>query len=205
MDDQENQHQQLPDNQNQNQPLGDTGLEALRREREARKKLESELKELRGKAQAGDILATELQEYKSKLEQQKQESNQTVEQLKTEIVNREKIIAQTKIETEFLKTAGEIQLNSKFQNLLLNAHRHEFTVVDGVVKTADGKTVKEWLQNQRDQYPELFDAPRVSGSGAGISRNGNGSSKRAIISADNSRDFLANLDGIIDGSVVTEG
>lgn len=204
MDDQENQHQQLPDNQNQNQPLGDTGLEALRREREARKKLESELKELRGKAQAGDILATELQEYKSKLEQQKQESNQTVEQLKTEIVNREKIIAQTKIETEFLKTAGEIQLNSKFQNLLLNAHRHEFTVVDGVV-TADGKTVKEWLQNQRDQYPELFDAPRVSGSGAGISRNGNGSSKRAIISADNSRDFLANLDGIIDGSVVTEG
>lgn len=205
MDDQENQHQQLPDNQNQNQPLGDTGLEALRREREARKKLESELKELRGKAQAGDILATELQEYKSKLEQQKQESNQTVEQLKTEILNREKIIAQTKIETEFLKTAGEIQLNSKFQNLLLNAHKHEFTVVDGVVKTADGKTVKEWLQNQRDQYPELFDAPRVSGSGAGISRNGNGSSKRAIISADNSRDFLANLDGIIDGSVVTEG
>lgn len=204
MDDQENQHQQLPDNQNQNQPLGDTGLEALRREREARKKLESELKELRGKAQAGDILATELQEYKSKLEQQKQESNQTVEQLKTEIVNREKIIAQTKIETEFLKTAGEIQLNSKFQNLLLNAHRHEFTVVDGVVKTADGKTVKEWLQNQRDQYPELFDAPRVSGSGAGISR-GNGFSKRAVISADNSRDFLANLDGIIDGSVVTEG
>jgi hypothetical protein len=205
MDDQENQNQQLPDNQNQNQPLGDTGLEALRREREARKKLESELKELRGKAQAGDILAAELQEYKSKLEQQKQESSQTVEQLKTEIVNREKIIAQTKIETEFLKTAGDIQLNSKFQSLLLNAHKHEFTVVDGVVKTADGKTLQEWLQNQREQYPELFDAPRVSGSGAGISRNGNGFNKRAIISADNSRDFLANLDGIIDGSVVTEG
>lgn len=205
MDDQENQNQQLPDNQNQNQPLGDTGLEALRREREARKKLESELKELRGKAQAGDILATELQEYKSKLEQQKQESNQTVEQLKFEIAQREKIITSSKIESEFLKTAGEIQLNSKFQNLLLNAHRHEFTVVDGVVKTADGKTVKEWLENQREQYPELFDAPRVSGSGAGISRNGNGFSKRAVISADNSRDFLANLDGIIDGSVVTEG
>lgn len=201
MDEQENQNQQPTENQ----PLGDTGLEALRKEREARKELERQLRELKSKAEAGDILAGELQEYKSKLEQQKQESNQTVEQLKTEIVNREKIIAQTKIETEFLKTAGDIQLNSKFQSLLLNAHKHEFTVVDGVVKTADGKTIKEWLQNQREQYPELFDAPRISGSGAGISRSGNGSNKRAIISADNSRDFLANLDGIIDGSVVTEG
>lgn len=203
MDDQENQNQQPTENQNQ--PLGDTGLEALRKEREARKKLEAELKELRNKAQAGDILAGELQEYKSKLEQQSKESSQTVEQLKAEIANREKIITQTKIETEFLKTAGEIQLNSKFQGLLLNAHKHEFTVVEGVVKTAaDGKTVKDWLQNQRDQYPELFDAPRISGSGAGISRNGNGSDKRTVISADNSRDFLSNLDGIIDGSVVTE-
>ena len=183
--------------------LGETGLEALRKEREERKKLEQQLKELRGKAEAGDILAGEIQEYKTKLQTKEQEYAQNLEQLKGEIFQREKIITSSKIESEFLKTAGEIQLNSKFQGLLLNAHKHEFTVLDGVVKTADGKTVKEWLENQRSQYPELFDPPKTSGSGMGGSRS-NSSGARRVIDFSNSQQFLNNLDGIIDGSVSVE-
>ena len=183
--------------------LGENGLEALRKEREERKQLEIQLKELRGKAEAGDILAGEIQEYKAKLQTKEQEYTQNLEQLKGEISQREKIITQSKIESEFLKTASEIQLNSKFQGLLLNAHKHEFTVTDGVVKTADGKTVKEWLENQRSQYPELFDAPKTSGSGMGGSRS-NSSGARRVIDFSNSQQFLNNLDGIIDGSVSVE-
>jgi len=185
-------------------PLGDTGLEALRKEREERKKLEQQLKELRGKAEAGDILAGEIQEYKTKLQTKEQEYTQNLEQLKGEISQREKIITSSKIESEFLKIAGEIQLNSKFQSLLLNAHKHEFTVIDGVVKTADGKTVKEWLENQRSQYPELFDAPKTSGSGIGGSRSNSSGGRRTVIDSSNNQQFLNNLDGIIDGSVFVE-
>lgn len=190
---------------NTSSSLGDAGLEALRKEREERKKLEQQLRDLKGKAEAGDILAGELQEYKSKLEQQKQEYSQNIEQLKSEIAQREKIITSSKIESEFLKTAGEIQLNSKFQNLLLNAHRHEFTVTDGIVKTADGKTVKEWLESQRLQYPELFDAPKTSGSGIGGNRLSSSSgNRRTVINTSDSKQFLDNLDGIIAGTVTTE-
>lgn len=196
---------QQPQIQQPDQQLGDSGIEALRKEREQRKLLEQQLRELKSKVDSSEILVNELNEYKTRLQTKDQEYNQNIEQLKNEILNREKIISQNRIETEFLKTAGEIQLNSKFQNLLLNAHKHEFTVIDGVVKTADGKTVKEWLQSQRDQYPELFDAPKISGSGVGISRNsGNSSGRKSIISADDAKQFLANLDGIIDGSVLTE-
>ncbi len=184
--------------------LGENGLEALRKEREERKKLEQQLKELKGKAEAGDILAGEIQEYKTKLQTREQEYNQSIEQLKGEISQREKIITSSKIESEFLKTAGEIQLNSKFQNLLLNAHRHEFTVTDGVIKTADGKTVKEWLENQRSQYPELFDAPKTSGSGMSGSRSNSSGTRRIVINSSNNQEFLNNLDGIIDGSVSVE-
>ena len=184
--------------------LGENGLEALRKEREERKKLEIQLKELRGKAEAGDILAGEIQEYKAKLQTKEQEYNQSIEQLKGEISQREKIITQSKIESEFLKTAGEIQLNSKFQGLLLNAHKDQFTVADGVVKTADGKTVKEWLENQRSQYPELFDAPKTSGSGMGGSRSNSSGTRRTVINSSNNQEFLNNLDGIIDGSVSVE-
>lgn len=184
--------------------LGETGLEALRKEREERKKLEQQLKELRGKAEAGDILAGEIQEYKTKLQTKEQEYAQSLEQLKGEISQREKIITSSKIESEFLKTAGEIQLNSKFQGLLLNAHKHEFAVIDGAVKTADGKTVKEWLENQRSQYPELFDAPKTSGSGIGGSRSNSSGARRTVIDSSNNQQFLNNLDGIIDGSVSVE-
>lgn len=183
--------------------LGETGLEALRKEREERKKLEQQLKELKGKAEAGDVLAGEIQEYKAKLQAKEQEYTQNLEQLKGEISQREKIITQSKIESEFLKIAGEIQLNSKFQGLLLNAHKHEFTVLDGVVKTNDGKTVREWLENQRSQYPELFDAPKTSGSGMGGSRS-NSSGARRVIDSSNSQQFLNNLDAIIDGSVLVD-
>ena len=182
--------------------LGETGLEsALRKEREERKRLEQQLKDLKGKAEVGDILAGEVQEYKTKLQTQQQEYTQNLEQLKGEISQREKIITQSKIESEFLKTAGEIQLNSKFQGLLLNAHKHEFTVADGVVKTLDGKTVKEWLESQRSQYPELFDAPKTSGSGMGGSRSNYSGTRRTVINSSNHQEFLNNLDGIIDGSV----
>lgn len=183
--------------------LGETGLEALRKEREERKKLEQQLRELKGKAEAGDVLAGEIQEYKAKLQAKEQEYTQNLEQLKGEISQREKIITQSKIESEFLKIAGEIQLNSKFQGLLLNAHKHEFTVLDGVVKTNDGRTVREWLENQRSQYPELFDAPKTSGSGMGGSRS-NSSGARRVIDSSNSQQFLNNLDGIIDGSVLVD-
>ena len=77
--------------------LGENGLEALRKEREERKKLEIQLKELRGKAEAGDILAGEIQEYKAKLQTKEQEYTQNLEQLKGEISQREKIITQSKI------------------------------------------------------------------------------------------------------------
>ena len=184
--------------------LGETGLEALRKEREERKKLEQQLKDLTRKAEAGDILAGEVQEYKAKLQTQQQEYTQNLEQLKGEISQREKIITQSKIESEFLKTAGEIQLNSKFQGLLLNAHKDQFTVADGVVKTADGKTVKEWLESQRSQYPELFDAPKTSGSGMGGSRSNSSGTRRTVINSSNNQEFLNNLDGIIDGSVSVE-
>jgi hypothetical protein len=184
--------------------FGDAGLEALRKEREERKKLEQQLKDLKGKADAAEVLAGEIQEYKTKLHSKDQEYNNTIEQLKTEIINREKIITGSKVETEFLKTAGEIQLNSKFQSLLLNAHKHEFTVQDGVVKTVDGKTVKEWLENQRSQYPELFDAPKISGSGMGGNRSSGSGNRKSVINSSDSKQFLDNLDGIIDGTVTTE-
>lgn len=183
--------------------LGNTGLDALRKEREERKRLEQQLRELKSKADAAEVLAGEIQEYKSKLQSKDQEYSQNVEQLKSEIAQREKIITSSKIESEFLKTAGEIQLNSKFQGLLLNAHKHEFAVIDGAVKTADGKTVKEWLEIQRNQYPELFDAPKISGSGMGGSRS-NSSGARRVIDSSDSQQFLSNLDGIIDGSVSVE-
>ena len=48
--------------------LGENGLDALKKEREQRKKLEQQLKELKGKAEAGDILAGEIHEYKTKLQ-----------------------------------------------------------------------------------------------------------------------------------------
>jgi hypothetical protein len=185
-------------------PLGDTGLEALRKEREERKKLEQQLKELRGKAEAGDILAGEIQEYKTKLQIKEEEHTQSLDQLRGEKLALEKIITSSKIESEFLKTAGEIQLNSKYQGLLLDAHKHEFTVIDGAVKTADGKTVKEWLENQRSQYPELFDAPKTSGSGIGGSRSNSSGGRRTVIDSSNNQQFLDNLDGIIDGSVSVE-
>jgi hypothetical protein len=185
-------------------PLGDTGLEALRKEREERKKLEQQLKELKGKAEAGDILAGEIQEYKTKLQIKEEEHTQSLDQLRGEKLALEKIITSSKIESEFLKTAGEIQLNSKYQGLLLNGHKHEFTVVDGVVKTVDGKTVKEWLENQRSQYPELFDAPKTSGSGIGGSRSNSSGGRRTVIDSSNNQQFLDNLDGIIDGSVSVE-
>ena len=191
------------DNLSSSTSLGENGLEALRKEREERKKLEAQLKELRGKAEAGDILAGEIQEYKTKLHNKEQEYTQNLEQLKGEISQREKIITSSKIESDFLRAAGEIQLNSKFQGLLLNAHKHEFTVIDGVAKTADGKTVNQWLENQRSQYPELFDAPKTSGSGMGGSRS-NSSGARRVIDSSNSQQFLNNLDGIIDGSVSVE-
>jgi hypothetical protein len=185
-------------------PLGDTGLEALRKEREERKKLEQQLKELKGKAEAGDILAGEIQEYKTKLQTKEEEHSQSLDQLRGEKLALEKIITSSKIESEFLKTAGEIQLNSKYQGLLLNGHKHEFTVVDGVVKTVDGKTVKEWLENQRSQYPELFDAPKTSGSGIGGSRSNSSGNRKSVIDSSNNQQFLDNLDGIIDGSVSVE-
>jgi hypothetical protein len=182
--------------------LGETGLEsALRKEREERKRLEKQLNDLKGKAEVGDILAGEVQEYKAKLQTQQEEHTQKLEELKGEISQREKIITQSKIESEFLKTAREIQLNSKFQGLLLNAHKHEFTVADGVVKTLDGKTVNEWLESQRSQYPELFDAPKTSGSGMGGSRSNSSGTRRTVINSSNNQEFLNNLDGIIDGSV----
>lgn len=182
--------------------LGDAGIEALRKEREERKRLEQQLRDLKSKADAAEVLAGEIQEYKSKLQTKDQEYTQNIQQLQAEISQREKIITSSKVETEFLKTAGEIQLNSKFQNLLLNAHKHEFIVSsDGVVKTVDGKTIKEWLENQRSHYPELFDAPKVSGSGISTARTGGGS--RKVINASDPKEFLNNLDGIIDGTIST--
>jgi hypothetical protein len=59
--------------------LGETGLEsALRKEREERKRLEKQLNDLKGKAEVGDILAGEVQEYKAKLQTKEQEYNQSI-------------------------------------------------------------------------------------------------------------------------------
>lgn len=192
-------------NQQQKQPenLGDAGLEALRKEREARKQLEKELAEIKAKAQAGDVLAGELQLTRKQLQEQMAAKEKAESEMRSQIEERDKRIADIVVENNFNKAASALALSSEYIPLLLNAHRHEFKISDdGSVIAADGRTLQQWFEGTREKLPALFSAPHVSGSGSKESRQSNGKTK--VVSRDDAKGFLSNLDGIISGEIMTE-
>jgi hypothetical protein len=182
--------------------LGDTGLKALQKEREARKDLERQLAELRGKAQAGDVLASELQLTKAQLQARIEATQKLETDLKFQIEERDRNLQSIQIENQFTKAAAAISLNSKYVQVLLNAHKSDFRFSPDGIVTTNGLTLEQWLQSTRDNFPEFFNAPQISGSGAVQSRSANSKSK--FISRDDSKSFLSNLDGIISGEIQTE-
>lgn len=183
--------------------LGENGLSALQKEREARKQLERELADLKNKANSGDVLASELQLTRSQLQAEIAAKQKIEAEMRSQIEDREKRIADILVENHFNRAAAKINLASEYLPLIFNAHRHEFKVDDtGRVVAADGRTLEQWLEGTREKLPALFSAPGIGGSGAKESRQSNGKTK--VISRDDAKTFLSNLDGIISGEIQTE-
>lgn len=183
--------------------LGETGLSALHKEREARKQLERELADLRGKANSGDVLASELQLTRTQLQAEIAAKQKIEAEMRLQIEERDKRIADIVVENQFNRAAAKINLASEYSPLIFNAHRHEFKVDDaGQVVAADGRTLEQWLEGTREKLPALFSAPGIGGSGAKESRHSGGKSK--AISRDDPKAFLSNLDGIISGEIQTD-
>ena len=186
-----------------NDSLGEAGFSALQKEREARKQLERELSELKAKANSGDVLASELQLTRSQLQAEIAAKQKIENDMRSQIEERDKKIADIVVENHFNRAASRINLANEYLPLIFNAHRHEFKLDDsGNVVAADGRTLDQWLEATRDKLPALFSAPQLGGSGAKESRQSSGKSK--VISRDDVRGFLSNLDGIISGEIQTE-
>jgi hypothetical protein len=162
----------------ENAPLNDGGYKALLEERKARKLLEAHVKELQKKLETPDETTTEYEQRISQLENQ---------------------IKQGKIEQEFLRAATKLDLKSDYQDLLLSAHTGDFTVENGQVLDSNGKSLDEWLTGQKTKMPELFNAPRINGTGSKSTRSA--PSPRKSISRDDSTAYLANLDAIAKGEI----
>lgn len=183
--------------------LGENGLSALQKEREARKALERELADLKGKANSGDVLASELQLTRTQLQAEIAAKQKAEAEMRSQIEERDKKIADIVVENQFNRAAAKINLASEYLPLIFNAHRHEFKVDEqGNVVAADGRTLDQWLEGTREKLPALFSAPGVGGSGAKESRQNNGKSR--VISREDSKSFLSNLDAIISGEIQTE-
>jgi flagellar hook-basal body complex protein FliE len=194
---------QLAELKNAPAELGETGLKALQKEREAKKELERQLAELKGKAQAGDVLANELQLTKQQLQARIAATEKAESELKAQIEERDRRLQDFQIENQFTKAAASISLNSKYVSTLLKAHRSDFKLADdGSIVSANGLTLEQWLVETRNVYPELFNAPAMAGSGATPSRDRNGKAK--VINRQDAQGFLSNLDGIIEGTILTE-
>lgn len=183
--------------------LGEAGLSALQKEREARKQLERELTDLKGKANSGDVLASELQLTRTQLQAEIAAKQKIESDMRSQIEERDKRIADIVVENQFNRAASKINLAAEYSPLIFNAHRHEFKLDEqGNVVAADGRSLDQWLEGTREKLPALFSAPSLGGSGAKESRHGSGKAK--VISREDARGFLSNLDGIISGEIQTE-
>lgn len=191
-----------PDNDDSG--LDDGGLKALRAEREQRKALESQLKELQRKLQSGDVLAYELQEAKNSLSKMQRERDAEIENLRQEIKRRDSAIAEANLTACFKEMASKYRLQPKFYDTILSANKSKFKFTsDGEkVVTKDGKTLSEWFDQEREEYPELFLAP-TSAVGTGASPSANGPVKSRLVNRNDARAFLDNLEAIAKGDIVT--
>jgi hypothetical protein len=183
--------------------LGEPGIEALRKEREVRKQLEADLKALQAQLKSGDVLAFELQEARSQAAKLERDKQKEVDTLRIEIEKRDRLLQENQLNQVFRAAAAQYNLSPKFTEVLLAANRSQFQLSpDGdKVGTADGKTLADWFESQREDKPEIFLAPTPQGTG-GISSNGSGRKSR-LISRNDSASFLQNLDAIAKGDIVT--
>jgi hypothetical protein len=185
-------------------PLEQPGLDALRKERERADGLQKQLKELQLKIQSGDVLASELQTTKTLLAEVQAQKDRDIAEVRSLVEAKDKTLKALRIEQQFNRAAAATKLNSVYAPILLGANASNFVVADdGSVTTTDGKTLTEWIDGQREQLPDLFEAPNSSGSGARSSRNNFNGGKK-VVSRDDGKAFMQNLDAIADGSILTE-
>lgn len=185
-------------------PLEQPGLVALRKERERADELQRQLRDLQGKVQSSDVLASEVQQLRNSLVESESQKNKDLAETRAILQQKDDALNNLRIEQQFNRVAVNVRLNPVYQSLLLSANKSDFKVSDdGVVLTVDGKSIADWMEIQRSTLPELFDAPGISGSGSRTSRNINSGGKR-VVSRDDSKVFMQNLDAIADGTVTTE-
>lgn len=185
--------------------LGEAGLKALQAERQKRRSLEDKLKELQSKMQSGDVLAFELQEARTMITKLENEMQEVETSLRSEIKKRDAIIKDSQLTSAFKNSASEYRLNPKYYDTMLSAHKAQFKISpDGqMIQTADGKTLGEWFESKRGEFPELFLAPSLSNGTNASSQSGGRSPKSRLISRNDDMAFLDNIDAIARGEIVT--
>jgi hypothetical protein len=184
------------------EPLQQPGLDALRKERDRADAAEKLLKEVQGKVQSGDVLASELNSTKALLAAEQKQRETQLSELQKSLSDKESAIAQLKIEQAFNRAAASAKLNPAYNDLLLKGNFEQFVASETGVITKDGRNIDDWIAAKKSELPQLFLAPEVSGSGMSPnSRTSNGAKK--AIARDNSKDFMSNLDAIASGEIDT--
>jgi predicted nuclease with TOPRIM domain len=183
------------------EPLQQPGLDALRKERDRADAAEKLLKELQGKIQSGDVLAGELTNTKALLAAEQKKRETELSQLQKSLSDKEKAIAQLKIEQAFNRAAAAAKLNPTYNELFLKGNFDQFVVSDTGVLTTDGKTIDDWITNKKSELPQLFLAPDVSGSG--MSPASKAPATKKAIARDDANSFMSNLDAIASGELDT--
>jgi predicted nuclease with TOPRIM domain len=183
------------------EPLQQPGLEALRKERERADAAEKLLKELQGKIQSGDVLAGELTNTKALLAAEQKKRETELSSLQKSLSDKEKAIAQLKIEQAFNRAAAAAKLNPTYNELFLKGNFDQFVVGDAGVLTTDGKSIDDWITNKKSELPQLFLAPDVSGSG--MSPASKSPATKKAIPRDDANSFMSNLDAIASGEMDT--
>jgi hypothetical protein len=182
--------------------LGVPGLEALKRERLRRKELERELDSLKVKIESGDVLAFELQESRSAIARLEKERETLTASFQQQLDDKDGQIKSIHLERNFRSAASKHLLNPKYIDTIYAAHKGDFIISsdNSKIATIDEKSIDDWFEAKRDEYPELFQAPGASGTGIGASNDGRRRSR--IISRNDNASVIANLDAIAKGEIV---
>lgn len=134
---------------------------------------------------------------KKKIEELKNYSKQK----EAELVAAHKALAVSKIKYQFSTAAREAKVKSPYVDLLFSSSSDSFQLSDdGSVVAPGGVSLSEYLTSLKETMPEIFSAPKFSGTGstsaAPPETNGHSAS---VISRDN---FLDNLEAIIAGDAI---
>lgn len=170
-------------------------------------KMRTRIKELERQAESGDgsgVSSEDLEKWKSDiradLEEEYQEVEQTVEELRAE--NR-----RLKLDDRVKAMMGKAGVRSERIDPLYRLTADHYDLTDDgepVVKVKPGKEPEKYIEEDLSkEYPEFFNGSGSSGGGASASSGGAGGGAGRIAAGDNDA-FLDNLDEIAEGKVAVE-